>query len=569
MSHSGENELESFRNEWIQEVSRAGHGPTPLEADSSTRPAAQPPVPQSALIIYARAVYYERTGLLDDALVHYRKALRLEPNIDRAYHDLKAEEIDSLERRWITSTSSENHPDPPFSFSRSVLAEQDAHTPYPSTDHDRPDGGQPRRGHKVDRIQGLQEGSAADAQHRSSTTRLLNYLISSFENNPWHRQPPGEQDDDHPGPELATRPEEREDGSVSQIDEQLSALTIEACVDGPEEEGQPKPPAGTGLVFEPEDVERGCAIERLPAELFTEHILSGRGYRRATIHLLVGAVETFARVCRRARLLTLGPSVWRTICLAIYTHDLFVNRRPPVLPVDRPKLVEALCRKAHAHDWRRMFIEQTRLRLDGCYISLVRYPRLGESANPWYTPTHFVTYFRYLRFLEDGRCMSYTSTDEPGQVVRSLDWPMIGGSSTSSGMQTSGGAGPAGGKSLEGMLFGLWTLEEDRVKLFKLHQDPRRLLGSSVRRGPPFTDRPAGRAAYEFEIEAKLLSSRRGKMSGPLSLSPEKEKHKGAGRMKLICLVAPYSDSSFAENSPSSSSSKPFIFSRVVAYDPS
>jgi hypothetical protein len=148
---------------------------------------------------------------------------------------------------------------------------------------------------------------------------------------------------------------------MRRIHEQLSNLEIESTDDdgGAEEATSKRPrPIGNSVKFERQEIETGCPIESLPAELFNDHILSVRGYRRATIHLLVGTIETFARASRRARLLTLGSSVWRDICLSTYAHDLFVNRGLDIDPFKKPNLVESLCRKSHAHDWRRMYIEQ-------------------------------------------------------------------------------------------------------------------------------------------------------------------------------------------------------------------
>jgi hypothetical protein len=115
--------------------------------------------------------------------------------------------------------------------------------------------------------------------------------------------------------------------------------------------------------------------------------------------------------------------------------------------------------------------------------------------------------------------LSFTSTEEPSQVVRSLGWPKTGGTESVGGGTSGntsnisgggGGGGVTGGKSLDGLLFGLWSIEDDRVRLFKLHQDPRRL--PSRRLLPPPLDRQVGRANYEFEIEGRLRSTRRGKM---------------------------------------------------------
>jgi F-box protein 9 len=70
--------------------------------------------------------------------------------------------------------------------------------------------------------------------------------------------------------------------------------------------------------------------------------------------------------------------------------------------------------------YRTLFRQRPRIRFNGCYISTVNYTRPGaSSANSltWNSPIHIVTYFRYLRFLRDGTCISLLTTAEPADVV--------------------------------------------------------------------------------------------------------------------------------------------------------
>src|SRR5215471_1395307 len=48
--------------------------------------------------------------------------------------------------------------------------------------------------------------------------------------------------------------------------------------------------------------------------------------------------------------------------------------------------------------------------------------RPGVDENAFHNPVHLVTYFRYLRFFRDGRCIKYLCTDEPSAVVKSVVW---------------------------------------------------------------------------------------------------------------------------------------------------
>ncbi|KNE90179.1 hypothetical protein PSTG_16363 [Puccinia striiformis f. sp. tritici PST-78] len=498
---ASEKELESFRKKWIAEVNQA----TQASNGSTT-------TEESALTIYARAVYYERTGLLDNALRDYRKALRLEPNVDRAYHHLKGEEIQSFENLFST--------EPSFTF-------QTEHLPTGST---------------------LQEplpkpyksSTYPPASHDSHNTyKFLEYLLASFENNPWIRPSDLTEDDDQRSSVSDDRPDD-------EVVKNLSALEID---DHSEEEV----PQTNELKFEPLNIDLKSYIQIVPLELFNANIFSPNTYDRSRIHLLISTIESFARVCRLARIITLNQSLWRGICLSIYTHDLFVNHLP--LPPTSRLSIHDICRDRFDSDWRRLFILLPRVRLDGCYISLIRYPRQGESANPWYTPTHFVTYFRYLRFLEDGRCISFTSTDEPSIVVRNLIWPMTHPNNSSNLNPTK--------SLLEGCLFGLWRLDENRIQIYKLHQDHTTLSSSSTTSNQRIRS-SVGRNNYQFQIDATLSSTKLGKMN-KIEISRLSTLNLNTG--ELVDVPLPSTEPTYPNNS--SSSSKPFIFSRVFSYDPS
>lgn len=70
--------------------------------------------------------------------------------------------------------------------------------------------------------------------------------------------------------------------------------------------------------------------------------------------------------------------------------------------------------------YRTLFQRRPRVRFNGCYISTVNYTRAG-AASPtsvtWNSPIHIVTYYRYIRFLRDGTCISLLTTSEPQDVV--------------------------------------------------------------------------------------------------------------------------------------------------------
>jgi F-box protein 9 len=70
--------------------------------------------------------------------------------------------------------------------------------------------------------------------------------------------------------------------------------------------------------------------------------------------------------------------------------------------------------------YRTLFQRRPRIRFNGCYISTVNYQRPGASSInslSWNSPIHIVTYYRYVRFLRDGSCISLLTTSEPADVV--------------------------------------------------------------------------------------------------------------------------------------------------------
>ncbi|KAF2400011.1 hypothetical protein EJ06DRAFT_42668 [Trichodelitschia bisporula] len=79
--------------------------------------------------------------------------------------------------------------------------------------------------------------------------------------------------------------------------------------------------------------------------------------------------------------------------------------------------------------YRSMYRSRPRIRFGGAYISAVNYARPGGNSGSnfsWTEPVLIVTYFRYLRFLRDGRVVSLLTTAEPADVVPLLGWENVG-----------------------------------------------------------------------------------------------------------------------------------------------
>jgi F-box protein 9 len=97
-------------------------------------------------------------------------------------------------------------------------------------------------------------------------------------------------------------------------------------------------------------------------------------------------------------------SIWKWMCGLLYEFSPFE------LSLELPKF----------DSWFEMFKLKPFLRKDGIYISKVTYIRPGLSAESYHQPFHLVTYYRYLRFLENGFVNVLTSSSAPGSVIPNL-----------------------------------------------------------------------------------------------------------------------------------------------------
>ncbi|GAA5853626.1 hypothetical protein JCM9279_005081 [Rhodotorula babjevae] len=483
--------------------------------------------PSSALELYALAVESEKQGRLNDALVNYRSAFRLDPDVDRAYNRAS---VAAQKHAATRAAEPAPHPDAAeWRFERTIQLGPDYDAKH---EH--------RSAEEAQREVG---NADADSTHPSSTAFLLNSLLKSIAENPYERPPP---------PVHAAAP-----GPTSPRRAQPPALPPSS----PPAAAQPLRPSpstshafGKGIMtpdhalatlhFIPLDEEQPLPLAHLPREvllLILRHlVLSGmlpppksahadpsaeehrsKGPKRLRKRTLreemilleaeleltdvdrpwksdVEALERFARACRAARVLTLDTGLWRSLCLRTYVPPQQISREE-----DAKQLV-----KQHGADWRRLYIEHPRIRLDGVYISVVTYLRRGETQSI-YAPTHLITFYRYLRFYHHGLALSLLTTDPPGQVVRKLN-PTL---------------------RLKGLTFGRWRLRGELVELWGLED--------------PAVEDPK----YSFRIQCKLRSTARGRMN----------------KLEMLSMATEHRQTLELEDLPIRPT-KPFFFSKVQAY---
>jgi len=159
------------------------------------------------------------------------------------------------------------------------------------------------------------------------------------------------------------------------------------------------------VVFQAEDETAPVPIQRLPHEMIV-HILRHLG--RLCDYT---SIEAFACISRKARLISLEPSIWREMTTQFYRHPQILEA------VSFSGVVDAMYERDH----RRALIEHPRVRFDGVYIAVCHYVRPGLSENAWINVTHLITYHRYLRFFPDGTVLSLLANDDnPSEIVHIL-----------------------------------------------------------------------------------------------------------------------------------------------------
>ncbi|EGN96810.1 hypothetical protein SERLA73DRAFT_154240 [Serpula lacrymans var. lacrymans S7.3] len=231
------------------------------------------------------------------------------------------------------------------------------------------------------------------------------------------------------------------------------------------------------LLFEPEDEREGIPLNKLPDELLV-YILR---------NLDTTAIERFATANRKARVVSLDSSIWRELVTLVY--------KPPQIIDD----AASIAADQYVADYRRMYIEHPRIRMDGAYIAVCHYmyayllvacyvvlahgfgSRSGLSENAWVNISHLITYHRYLRFFPDGQVLSLLANEEYGpQNVIPILKPSL---------------------RMKGFYIGEWYLDGTTVYISNLTEMTDRNSTSAY----PTAD-SAGRRRYSFQMTLDLRS---------------------------------------------------------------
>ncbi|EDW59178.1 F-box only protein 9 [Drosophila virilis] len=144
-------------------------------------------------------------------------------------------------------------------------------------------------------------------------------------------------------------------------------------------------------------------ISDLPAEILL-HILRWV----VSSQLDMRSLEQFSAVCKGFYVYGRDEELWRLACVKVWGNNV--------------GSLDAKDGGACYETWRDMFIRRERVLFNGCYISKTTYLRMGENSfqDQFYRPLQLVEYYRYIRFLPDGKVLMMTNADEPAQGVNKL-----------------------------------------------------------------------------------------------------------------------------------------------------
>ncbi|KAJ3178139.1 hypothetical protein HDU85_005664 [Gaertneriomyces sp. JEL0708] len=139
----------------------------------------------------------------------------------------------------------------------------------------------------------------------------------------------------------------------------------------------------------------------LPSELLLQILLT------TVVNHGLHMIARLVLLSNRTRELASSPAFYRLLC-----HQLFKPRPPHISLTDQ---VGAL----YGGSWFKGLQLTPRIRFDGVYISHVTYLR-PVYAETYYTPTHCITYFRYLVFTPRHTVYMLTTTQEPALAIKYL-----------------------------------------------------------------------------------------------------------------------------------------------------
>ena len=239
--------------------------------------------------------------------------------------------------------------------------------------------------------------------------------------------------------------EKKGKNAIVRVDEEVvEKIDADKLVQSYADEELMPEPLGEGLLEHIHNLELGIADMDLehgnsrhkeisPLILFPKDILM-----RVIEQVVVSNPESwfsFAITCKRNAYLALGTTnCWRKLCYLIYPKQIYQENLSYLSAIQTPghlskdiRLPISLDPKDYLfqfnYSWKKMLQEKPFVKFNGCYISVVNYYSeggKGEFSSSLSNPVRTITYFRYLRFYPDGKCVKVLSSLEPHIVIPRL-----------------------------------------------------------------------------------------------------------------------------------------------------
>lgn len=246
------------------------------------------------------------------------------------------------------------------------------------------------------------------------------------------------------------------------------------------------------------------SIASLPDEILHQVL----GY---VMQIMPSSFTAISLTCQKFCLITQrDQSIWKDVCMGTYHNQLYdeeegVQELSTIEPGHySTRLQDEVCIDFQ-NDWKKMFIEKPRIRMDGCYIATCHYTRPGVREESFSSSFHLVTYFRFLRFYPSGTSLSLLTTSPPADVVHQIHL----------------------GSKLKGIQIGRW----------------------SMTRAGKLSIEATGPASYLFFMSLQVKSSSRGRQN-KLQWDKFSGTHPVTGEITHFNLK----------------NDKPFYFSKVISY---
>jgi len=365
-----EQQLEQFRIQWRKEIrgSEDEDGPSSDRDDAIHK---EKEKEQEALFLYRQGVREEKRGNMYSAVMMYRRAMQLVPEIESRVPELR--QIKHTYRRRRRRTSSGGS----------------------TSEHD---GANPEKGGN----DGENKGQQPDSNPRETIIEeeLQGASTGDREN-------------------CFTIPDSDDLGQKDDLKNLMPKLNGEVRVadtqDPPEIKIDDVIPPGVTLVQHiasrrlnsTDAVDKKCCI---PASKFPEN--SGHFSHlppEIMLYILqwvvsedcdVRSLERFSAVCRGFYLLARDSDLWKLLCQKMWTVDC---AKPKILGYG---------------SWRNMFLRRPHPLFDGIYIAKTSYIRQGDqSMGNTYSHWQLVEYYRYIRLFCDGFMFMLTTCDDPMTTI--------------------------------------------------------------------------------------------------------------------------------------------------------